>query len=74
MNEAHEESVENPLLSLLHVVVDWQWPQWISYSEEDFWPLDLIVVYIIQWAHVGFHVFGSRNLRHFSLFHGQKEK
>lgn len=56
-----------PFLCILHVVVNWQWPQWLSYREKDLWPLDLIVDYSIQWAHDGFHVIESRHPRHFPL-------
>lgn len=54
-------------LSIIHLVVNWQWPQWLSYRESDLWPLDLIANNSTQWAHIDFHVFGSRHLRHFPL-------
>lgn len=54
-------------LSILHFIVNWQWPQRLSYRESDLWPLDLIVNNSIQWAHVDFHPLGSRHLRHLPL-------
>lgn len=66
--------MESPLLSFLHVEVNWQWPQRLSYRVGGPLTTTSNIGCGIQWTCVGFCVvIESRLLRHFP-FVEEKEK